>query len=256
MALLNLKETANQIKSQSLVGGNTHTLIGQLFLDLLELVLTTETLSQTSGTDINKVMSQDSVTKLIVALQNSINKINESLIISNSVPGSENVCLKIIAEDDQIGEIGIDAKGIPFFRHISADNIAKTYKLTGTPGADGQVYRFNASTGNFELYNLKDIFMATLKTINAAGFVQSGAYWISPAIQLLLGNAQVQITNASDTVVSVMRSNTGDGTFSDIAGFAETVKSPGDVFNISGGVGGGFIKLKFTVKPTQVTILS
>lgn len=146
--------------------------------------------------------------------------------------------------------------GVPFFRHITSDNITKTWKLTGVPEFDGQVYRFNSSTGNFELYNLKDIFMATLKTINAADFVQYGTYWVSPAIQLLLGNAQVQIINSTDTTVSVMRSNTGDGILSDIAGFAETAKSPVDVFNISGGIGGGFIKLKFTVKPTQVTILS
>lgn len=55
-------------------------------------------------------MSQDAITQLIIALQGSIDKINNSLIISNSVAGSENICLKVIAEDNQIGEIGIDAK--------------------------------------------------------------------------------------------------------------------------------------------------
>lgn len=256
MAVSDLKTIAQEIKDQTLVAGNTHTLIGELFLSLLNLVLTSETLTQDSGSDDKKIMSQSAVTKLVSALQTAITKINGSLIISNSVAGSENICLKITAADNQIGEIGIDAKGIPFFRHISTSNVTTTWKLAGTPSTSGQIYRYNSTTGNFELYNLTDIFMATLKTINAADFVQSGAYWVSPGIQLLLGNAQVQITNSVDTVVSVMRSNTGSGTFADIAGFSETVKAPGDVFNISGGVGGGFIKLKFTVKPTQVTVLS
>lgn len=45
MAVSDLKEIANEIKNQSLVGGNTHALIGELF-ELLGLVLTTEKLAQ------------------------------------------------------------------------------------------------------------------------------------------------------------------------------------------------------------------
>ena len=98
--------------------------------------------------------------------------------------------------------------------------------------------------------------MATLKTINADDFVLVDGKWLSPAVQLQLGNAQVQIANSAETVVTVARGNSSIGLLADVAGWQGTIKAPGDVFNISGGTGGMFIQLKFTVKPTAVTILA
>lgn len=147
------------------------------------------------------------------------------------------------------GVIGVRIRPIPRLHKLSG--------MSGTaPSVSGQVYMYNATSNQWELYNLKDIFMATLKNISASDFVQDGSFWVSPAIQLAVGSAQVQIFTANQTVLTVARGNTSIGQFSDVSGWQETINSPGDVFNISGGVSGMFIKLKFTVKPTSVSILS
>lgn len=454
MALQDLKNAAQAIKDQTKIFGNTHNAVGDLLLQILNIILTSDMITQSSGTDPGKVMSQKSVTSLINALNDVITNINKSVHANNTVQGSENVYLQIISADHNVGKIGVDLYGNAFFEYSDPDQIRtrwhiaskeflaevmgkttitglnkyiekfafnvasaqtlanvgeimfnagsgtlelkmtndvtlqigqehlrkvkndsgvvitngklvyvsggqganalvklattadpdaaqrtfgmatqditvngtgyitllgdvnglntsgitegtelwlgtsgnytateptgatpkiyigrclrshatqgiigvnirpipRMHKLSGVssvaPSNSGQIYMYNATNQVWELYNLRDIFMATLKNINASDFIQDGALWVSPAVQLAVGSAQVQILTSNQTVLTVARGNTAIGQFSDVAGWQETINSPGDVFNISGGVSGMFIKLKFTVKPTSVSILS
>lgn len=126
---------------------------------------------------------------------------------------------------------------------------------------DGEAYLdCISSEGNeYDIKNkliTKDDMSASLKEIIPSQLVQEGALWVTPAIQLSTGNAQIQITTSTATTITVARSNTPLQAFSDIRGWSEVANTPSDVFNISGGVAGMYIKLKFSVKPISISVLS
>lgn len=107
-----------------------------------------------------------------------------------------------------------------------------------------------------ELFKRKN-FMAQNIAIKAEDLIkESDGLWTTPPIQLLVGNAQIQIASDAQTTVTVARSNSPTSPFAVINGWNESPAVPIDVFNISGGVAGMYIKLKFSVKPISISVLS
>lgn len=131
--------------------------------------------------------------------------------------------------------------------------VQDSHKLSLTN--DGRVI-VEASDKEEELLT-RNNFMPQNITFRAADFVQeSDGLWTTPPIQLLIGNAQVQITSASASTVTVYRSNSPTTAFAEIKGWSEVPAIPVDAFCISGGVAGMYIKIKFSVKPVSISVLS
>lgn len=368
--LLNI---AQSIQGQNKVYGNTAALVGDILVRIINAMFVEGNLTQSSGNDPQKVMSQKAVTQIMTAIDNAVYELSTMLVSKKATDATpQEVSLKSRG-NATIGKLGVDDQGKGFiefsdmgmhpdvrctigtkedlisamskvsktlltfttdaqttrllvptadrrqgamvtYLNSAGDLVVENYigntftdaawkldanwvalaakktvddlkKLIYASGGETQLMSVSAdgntsvqfivgldgcaymsvssktppSLGIYKLATenyVNNIFMATLKTINASDFVLVDGKWVSPAVQLLIGSAQVQITNNAETVLTVARGNSSASAFADVPGWQETVKVPGDVFNISGGTGGMFIKLKFTVKPTVVTILS
>ncbi len=129
MALQDLKNAAQAIKDQTKIYGNTHTMIGELLLQMLNIILTNDLITQLSGTDPGKVMSQKAVTSLINSLNTSMAKLTSSVHIDEYTQGEETIYLQISSHNNGVGRIGIDWAGNAFFEHIDSDQVVTRYQI-------------------------------------------------------------------------------------------------------------------------------
>jgi uncharacterized protein (TIGR02145 family) len=129
MALQDLKNAAQAIKDQTKIFGNSHTIVGDLLLQILDIILTSDMITQSSGKDPGKVMSQKAVTTLINALNDAITSITKAVIVNNQDQGSENVYLQIRSSDHNIGRIGVDLYGNAFFEYLDPDQTATRWHI-------------------------------------------------------------------------------------------------------------------------------
>nr|WP_320037196.1 DUF2190 family protein [uncultured Bacteroides sp.] len=78
-----LKNIATEIQNETKVFGNSHTKVGGLFLSILNNILASSQLVNSTGTDPQKIMNQSIVTQLISALNNQVNVINDTLVVDD-----------------------------------------------------------------------------------------------------------------------------------------------------------------------------
>lgn len=80
---------------------------------------------------------------------------------------------------------------------------------------------------------------------------QDGALWVSEPVQMITENAAIQYSLESTGTVKVQRSSVGDE-FYDVPDGSVTGQK--DMFNITGGVNGLYIRIVVTTKPIGIWI--
>ena len=186
MALQDLKNAAQAIKDQTKIFGNTHTVIGELLLQMLNIILTNDMITQTSGADPGKVMSQKTVTSLINSLNTSMAKLTSYVHIDEYTQGGENIYLQISSHNNGIGKIGIDWAGNAFFEHTDSDQEVTRYQIASKEDLAALAKDTENHVSRMDLYAL-DVVDSGL---NPSGVFQAMSYAKSSTVFYSLKNVR------------------------------------------------------------------
>lgn len=170
MALEDLKNIASAIKQQTKVGGNTAAIIGDLFEKMLDLFLLSTTITQSTGTDPAKVMSQKVVTQLIISIQEAINNINKNVNTDLSEQGQEKVYLQISGAYHDIARIGTDCLGNAYIEYLDADQVSTKWNIA-TKELIAAIMNKDSATGLNRLFEKLAFNVSTAKTLTDIGEV-------------------------------------------------------------------------------------
>ena len=176
MALEDLKNIAAAIKAQTRVGGNTANIIGDLFEKMLDLFLLSTTITQSTGTDPAKVMSQKAVTQLVVSIQNAIDNINKYIKTDTTVQGQEKVYLQISGAYHDVARIGTDCFGNAYIEYLDADQVSTKWNIASKE-LIATIMNKDSAVGLNRLFEKLAFNVSTSKTLTDIGevFFNSGS---------------------------------------------------------------------------------